>query len=69
METRNNNCDGSNCKFNAGVVKYIPLEDGNLILCKSCYQHEMAWRHMRNKELSKENRFDMPKWSKLETYR
>ena len=68
METHNNNCDGSNCKFQTGTVKYIPLGDGGLILCMSCYQHEMAWRRERNKELSKENRFDIPGWKQLETY-
>ena len=68
MEIHNNNCDGSNCKFQTGTVKYIPLSDGGLILCMSCYQHEMMWRRERNKELSKENRFDIPDWKQLETY-
>lgn len=69
MEIHNNNCDGSNCKCETGPVKYIPLGDGGLILCKACYQHEMNWRRGCNRELLKENRFDLPTWQQLEIYK
>ena len=68
MKKHNNSCDGSDCKSITGIVKYIPLGGGGLVLCKACYQQEMAWRRERNKELSKENRFDIPAWKSLEIY-
>jgi hypothetical protein len=65
----NPNCDGSHCSFATGRVVVLPLPGvANLILCHSCYEHEMRWRRERNEKLAVENRYDLPEWDALKVY-
>ena len=71
MSATNPNCDGSGpCSF--GEVRVLPLgsepHHGNLILCRSCFNREIAFRQDRNKELSKDCAFNLPTWDSLEVY-
>lgn len=68
-KNQNPNCDGANCKFSRGQVKVLPSGgDSNSILCRACFDFEMDYRRERNKELSKESQFDLPKWEDLKNY-
>lgn len=63
----NPNCDGDQCRQSSGEVRVLPLgAGGNLILCRACYQHEIAFRRERNKKLSPNCRFDLPPWEALQ---
>ena len=65
----NPNCDGDKCTEARGEVRRLPLcGGGNLILCKTCYRNEMAFRRDRNRELGKADRFDLPAWKTLKVY-
>jgi hypothetical protein len=62
------NCDGSGPHC-AGEVRVLPTGgDSNLILCKNCFNHEIAYREDRNKDLSKDARFKLPTWESLRVY-
>jgi len=66
---RNPNCDGDHCTWSVGEVRVLPLGgDGNLILCKTCFAHEIRFRKERNRELSTDAAFDLPTWESLEVY-
>lgn len=68
---QNNNCDGStsNRCLPLGEVRVLPSGgNSNIILCFNCYRHEIAWRKERNKELSKDCQFKLPKWEDLKVY-
>lgn len=68
MSYVNANCDGEHCRYQ-GEVRLLPMgSDGNLILCAACHAHEIAWRRERNRELSPDARYDLPKWASLEVY-
>jgi len=45
-------CEG--CGENTLVGKLPIGGDGNLILCRDCWQNEMKWRHERNNETKEE---------------
>ena len=67
----NNNCDGSGpCA--PGEVRFLPLGKvahyGVIILCRSCWAREIAWRRGRNRELSPDCAFDLPAWADLDVY-
>lgn len=64
----NQNCDGSGpCR--PGQVRKLPLGEGaNIILCRSCFGREIAYRKARNKLLAPELRFELPKFEDLEVY-
>lgn len=65
----NPNCDGSHCHNEAGEVRALPYGGGgNLILCRACFDHEITFRHERNRELSEEAKFDLPPWQSLNVY-
>ncbi len=66
----NPNCDGDHCTLNDGPVRVLPYggSGGNGILCRSCFDHEMAWRRERNQELEQFAQFDLPLWSTLKVY-
>ncbi len=69
MNTYNPNCDGSVCKSSSGEVRVLPTGGGgNLILCRACYGHEMAYRRERNRRLAGDARFDIPAWESLAVY-
>jgi hypothetical protein len=62
----NPNCDGGHCSLVQGEVRVLPLGgSANLIVCLSCFNHEMAWRQG---EIYRGRDFDLPKWDDLEVY-
>lgn len=66
---KNWNCDNDKCKDPNGEVRILPIGgDGNLILCRVCYEHEMAFRKDRNRQLASQNQFDLPAWEDLSVY-
>ena len=66
---QNPNCDGSHCVYAIGEVRLLPTGgDSNAILCRHCHNHEMNFRMIRNRELSKENQFKLPSWESLRVY-
>ena len=68
MSATNPNCDGSGpCSF--GEVRTLPTGgDNNAILCRSCFNSEIAFRQERNKQLSPDCAFKLPTWDSLEVY-
>lgn len=71
---QNPNCDGNHCHKSTGEVRLLPYggklpygNSGNLILCYSCYLHEIAFRKERNKEVWEP--FDLPSWESLTVYK
>jgi len=66
----NPNCDGARCALSTGEVRVLPLGgQGNLILCRGCFEREMSYRRERNKDLAPDVRFKIPSWETLEVYR
>jgi hypothetical protein len=65
----NPNCDGSGpCVIN-GEVRVLPTGgESNAILCRRCYQHEIAFRKERNHLLGRAFRFKLPEWDTLKVY-
>jgi hypothetical protein len=74
MAQKNWNCDGDKCTNPNGEVRVLPLNgDSNLIVCYSCFLNEMRHREYLNQDyvkprLSKENKWDLPKWESLKVY-
>lgn len=67
---KNPNCDGDHCVSSTGEVRVLPLGgDGNLIICRSCFLHEIDFRRKRNRELTPDCHFDIPQWEDLEVYK
>ena len=65
----NANCDGSGPCIIGGEVRVLPTGGGgNAILCRLCYQREMAFRRERNQELGKDFQFKLPTWESLSVY-
>ena len=66
MKVHNPNCDGDHCHFEKGGVRVYPLgAGGNLILCRSCWTHENAYRLSRGGE---RNDFPLIRWEASEVY-
>ena len=66
---KNPNCDNNKCLNSKGQVRVLPSGgESNLILCLNCFNYEMVYRRERNKELSKDCLFKLPKWEDLEVY-
>lgn len=68
---RLNDCDGSGpCVVSE--VRVLPLgsnpHHGNLILCRACFEREIAFRRERNRELARANWFALPAWDSLAKY-
>ena len=64
----NNNCDGSG-PCDMGEVRVLPTGgDSNAILCRLCFNREIAFRQDRNRDLAKDCRFQLPEWSTLKAY-
>jgi len=67
---QNPNCSGSRCWSSTGEVRILPTGgSSNAILCRACYEHEIAWRRDSNRMLAKDMAFAVPEWSELEVYR
>jgi hypothetical protein len=66
MKVHNNNCDGDHCNSSTGEVRLLPYGGGgNLILCRSCYDYEIAWR---KDQIKRKRDFETPEWESLEVY-
>lgn len=64
----NPNCDGSG-PCHSGQVRVLPTGgDSNAILCRYCFNREIAFRVDRNRELSKDCQFKLPTWDSLKIY-
>jgi hypothetical protein len=67
---KNPNCDNDKCVSATGEVRVLPTGgDGNAILCRRCFCHEMDYLRERNKELGKDCQFKLPSWESLEVYK
>jgi hypothetical protein len=63
---KNPNCDNIHCTKANGEVRLLPTGgDGNMIVCRSCYEHEMAFRRSFSKRGVKP---DLPSWESLKVY-
>lgn len=71
MQINNPNCDGGtdgDCSSNPQVRVLPTGGEGNLIVCWRCFGREMEYRRERNRELSKDCQFKLPKWEDLKIY-
>ena len=69
VEVHNPNCDGDQCAADSGEVRVLPeCGEGNSILCRSCFDHSIAYRRDRNQGLDASCRFDLPAWESLKVY-
>ncbi len=70
IKTQNWNCDGDHYEHELGQIRVLPSGgNSNMLLCFSCWKHEINWRKGRNRELGKENQFKLPAWHELEVYK
>lgn len=66
--SHNPNCDGSGPCL-PGQVRVLPTGgDSSAILCRSCFNREIAYRRDRNRELAKDCAFALPQWEQLKIY-
>lgn len=62
------NCDGSGPHV-AGDVRKLPTGgSSNAILCRKCYDREIAYRRDRNQDLDPASAFLLPSWEGLAIY-
>lgn len=67
MKDHNPNCNGDHCISSHGEVRVLPYSaDGNLILCHSCFNHEISWRKDENRRANRN--FETPNWETLVVY-
>lgn len=65
----NNNCGGPG-PCDMGEVRVLPTGgDSNAILCRRCFNCEIAFRQVRNRDLAKDSQFKLPTWGSLKVYR
>jgi len=65
---KNPNCDNDKCLSATGEVRLLPTsERSNVILCFTCFQHEMKWRKECNAEIP--NAFCLAQWTDLKIYK
>lgn len=58
----NPDCDGFGpCSEIYREVKVLPTGETNVILCKRCFDREIKFRIERNKDLSRNCQFKLPK--------
>ena len=63
-----NNCDGSG-PHSLGEVHVMPIGgDGTLILCRSCWNRELAYRRDRNRSLGDFAKFALPPFETAKEY-
>lgn len=66
---KNYNCDGDACARSDGEVRLYPLGGGaNLILCRTCFAKENAYRRQRAIETRAPENFPQHIWSECEVY-
>ncbi len=61
-------CDGSGPHYHAEVRRLELGSGSGIILCRACFDREIAWRKERNKTLGYKCKFPLPKWETLEIY-
>lgn len=67
MNARKNwNCENDKCRDPKGEVRLLPSGGGaNSILCRPCFNHEIAFRKGR---IAEGVPFDLPEWGALKVY-
>lgn len=72
MTIHNPNCDGLRCALSTGQTRVLPLDrlmnGAHLIVCFSCFMHEISNRKARAMVLGNLSDFDIPKWEDLQIY-
>lgn len=70
---KNWSCDNDKCASATSPVRLLPTSNGgNMIVCHSCYLHEMSFRRSENERLrgrSGGDAYKTPDWSALEVYK
>ncbi len=62
------NCDGSG-PHTAGETRLLSMAgDGNLILCRLCFERERNWRGRRNLDLPENAKHARPQWDDCKVY-
>ena len=68
----NPGCDGANCTSSKGEIRALPVstnpDHGNMLLCRSCYDHELKHRRNSNHRRSEDSKYQTPKWNDLKIY-
>ncbi len=68
----NTKCDGANCISSSGEVRLIPVSPdpfhGNMILCRTCFDHEMRNLRESNHRLHHDKQVVLPKWNNCKVY-
>lgn len=66
---KNPNCDNDKCWQEHGEIRFLPLGgDGNALLCRTCFNHEMAYRKARAEETKCPENFLILRWEDLDIY-
>jgi hypothetical protein len=66
---QNPNCDGDFCSKSTGEVRVMPLGGGgNLILCRTCFAHENAYRRLRGNETGEPGNWPQVDWKSAKVY-
>jgi hypothetical protein len=65
---QNFNCDGSGPHTDGQVRVMAISSHGNLILCRACWNRELAWRKQRNRELEAFAQFELPAFDAAKVY-
>lgn len=63
-------CEAGLCTTDSGELRSLPTGgDGNAILCRACFNHEMVFRRDFNQH-NKHNgsRLDLVSWTSLKVY-
>lgn len=64
---QNHNCDGGG-PHKGKQIRVFPAGDSNYLLCRACFNREIAFRKERNRELSPDCAFKLPTWDSLKVY-
>lgn len=66
---QNPDCCNNKCVSSSSEVRVLPTGgDGNMIVCRACFNYEINYRKDRNKKLGKDNQFKIPNWEDLQVY-
>ena len=67
-----NECGGQG-PHSGSEVRLLPHSNtslhGNDILCRACFNREIAYRRERNRDLGKFAQYDLPAWEDCEVYK
>jgi hypothetical protein len=66
---KNYNCDGDKCQSATGEVRVYPIgAGGNLILCRSCWEHENDFNYQRGREMGRPQDWPLQDWNSAKVY-